>query len=91
MMIDRLGARPLVITWPIGTESNFKGIVDLVEMKALIWHEEQLGAKFDEVEIPADLKDKAKELHTHLVEMAVEEDEALLEAYLTARCRAPGI
>ena len=85
MMIDRLGARPLVIAWPIGTEANFKGIVDLVEMKGLIWHEEQLGAKFDEVEIPADLVDKAKELHIHLVEMAVEEDEALLEAYLEGK------
>ena len=58
-MIDRLGTRPLVLTWPIGAEAEFKGIVDLVRMKALIWHEEQLGAKFDEVEIPADLKDKA--------------------------------
>ena len=85
MMIDRLGTRPLVITWPIGAEANFKGIVDLVSMKALIWHEEQLGAKFDEVEIPADIKDKVKELHTHLVEMAVEEDEALLEAYLDGK------
>ncbi len=85
MMIDRLGTRPLVITWPIGAEADFKGIVDLVSMKALIWHEEQLGAKFDEVEIPADLKDKAKELHTHLVEMAVEEDETLLEAYLEGK------
>ena len=74
-----------MITWPIGSEANFKGIVDLVEMKALIWHEEQLGAKFDVVEIPADLKDKAKELHTRLVEMAVEEDEALLEAYLEGK------
>jgi len=82
MMIDRLGTRPLVITWPIGTEANFKGVVDLVRMKAVIWHEEQLGAKFDEVDIPADLLDKAKELHTHLVEMAVEEDEHLLEKYL---------
>ncbi|HEY0283574.1 MAG TPA: GTP-binding protein, partial [Rhizomicrobium sp.] len=74
MMIDRLGSRPLVITWPIGAEAGFKGIVDLVTMKALIWHEEQLGAKFDEVEIPANIADKVKELHTHLVEMAVEED-----------------
>ncbi|MDE2184714.1 MAG: elongation factor G [Alphaproteobacteria bacterium] len=82
MMIDRLGARPMVIAWPVGAESDFKGIVDVVRMKALIWHEEQLGAKYDEIEIPAELKDKASELHTHLVEMAVEEDEKLLEAYL---------
>ena len=82
MMIDRLGTRPMVITWPIGTESEFKGIVDVVKMKAVIWHDEQLGAKFDEVEIPADLQDKAKELRAALVEMAVEEDDKLLEAYL---------
>src|ERR1700729_2854975 len=52
MMIDRLGTRPLVMTWPIGVESEFKGLVDVVSMKALIWHDEQLGAKFDTVEIP---------------------------------------
>ncbi len=85
MMIDRLGTKPLVITWPIGAEADFKGIVDLVRMKAYIWHDEQLGAKFDEVEIPADLLDKCKELHTHLVELAVEQDEALLEAYLDGK------
>ena len=82
MMIDRLGTRPLVLTWPIGVESEFKGLVDIVSMKAFVWHDEQLGAKFDTVEIPEDLKAKAQELHTQLVEMAVEEDEKLLEAYL---------
>jgi elongation factor G len=85
MMIDRLGARPLVLTWPIGAEAEFRGIVDIIEMKALIWHEEMLGAKFDVMEIPADLKDKCQELHTQLVEMAVEEDEKLLEAYLEGK------
>ncbi|HUO87931.1 MAG TPA: elongation factor G [Rhizomicrobium sp.] len=82
MMIDRLGTRPMVITWPLGTESDFKGIVDVVKMKALVWHDEQLGAKFDEVDIPAEYADKAKELRAQLVEMAVEEDDKLLEAYL---------
>src|SRR5580698_9764916 len=82
MMIDRLGTRPMIITWPIGTESDFKGLVDIVSMKALIWHDEQLGAKFDIVEIPEEYKAKAQELHTQLVEMSVEEDEKLLEAYL---------
>jgi elongation factor G len=82
MMIDRLGTRPLILTWPIGVESEFKGLVDIVSMKALIWHDEQLGAKFDTVEIPEEFKAKAQELHTQLVEMAVEEDEKLLEAYL---------
>jgi len=62
MMIDRLGTRPMIITWPVGLESEFKGIVDIVKMKALIWHDEQLGAKFDEIEIPAEYADKAKEV-----------------------------
>jgi len=85
MMIDRLGTKPMVITWPIGIESEFRGLVDIVRMKALIWHDEQLGARFDEVEIPADLMDKATELHTQLVETAVEQDEKLLEAYLDGK------
>src|SRR6195952_2178303 len=82
MMIDRLGTRPAIITWPIGSESEFKGIVDIVKMKALIWHDEQLGANFDEVEIPADLADKAKELRAALVDMAVEQDDDFMTAYL---------
>jgi elongation factor G len=82
MMIDRLGTKPLVLQLPIGAEADFKGIVDLVSMRALIWREEQLGARFDEVEIPAELRDQAGEYHTKLVELAVEQDEKLLEAYL---------
>jgi len=82
MMIDRLGTRPMIITWPIGSEAEFKGIVDIVKMKALIWHDEQLGAKFDEVEIPAEYADKAKELRAALVDMAVEQDDDVMTAYL---------
>jgi elongation factor G len=82
MMIDRLGTKPMVMQLPIGDEAEFKGVVDLVRMKALVWHEEQLGAKFDIVEIPADMLAKAKEYRVKLVETAVEEDEKLLEAYL---------
>jgi len=85
MMIDRLGTRPLVVQLPIGAEADFKGVVDLVEMKALIWHDEQLGAKFDTTDIPAGMADKAQEMHIKLVEMAVEEDERLLEAYLDGK------
>jgi elongation factor G len=85
MMIDRLGTRPLVIQLPIGSEQGFKGVVDLVAMKALIWKEENLGADFQESEIPADLQEKARELHTKLVDTAVEEDEKLLEAYLDGK------
>ena len=84
-MIDRLGTKPAIIAWPIGAEAEFKGIVDIVKMKALVWHEEQLGAKYDEVDVPAEYKDKAEELHTQLVEMAVEQDEKLLEAYLDGK------
>ncbi len=89
MMIDRLGTKPAVITWPIGTESDFRGLVDIVQMKALIWHDEQLGAKFDIVEIPEEYKAKAEELHTQLVEMAVDQDEKLLEAYLDGKMPTP--
>ena len=85
MMIDRLGTKPMIIAWPIGAEAEFKGIIDIVKMKALVWHEEQLGAKYDEVEIPAEYKNKAEELHTQLVELAVEQDERLLEAYLDGK------
>jgi elongation factor G len=82
MMIDRLGTRPMVIQIPVGVESGFKGVVDLIAMKALIWKEENLGADYEVTDIPDDLKEKAQELHTKLVDMAVEEDEKLLEAYL---------
>ena len=82
MMIDRLGTRPMIITWPIGGEADFKGIIDIVKMKALVWQDEQLGAKFDEVEIPAEYADKCAELRSSLVEMAVEMDDVAMEAYL---------
>jgi elongation factor G len=85
MMIERLGARPLVIQIPVGTEAGFRGVVDLVKMKALIWTEENLGADYEVIEIPAELRDKAQDLHTKLVDMAVEEDEKLLEAYLDGK------
>ncbi len=82
MMIDRLGTRPLVIQLPVGAESGFRGVVDLITMKAVLWKDENLGAEFEVVEIPADMIEKANSYHTRLVEMAVDEDEKLLEAYL---------
>jgi elongation factor G len=82
MIIDRLGAVPLVTQLPIGVESEFKGIVDLVQMKAIIWQEETLGAKFDVTDIPADMADQAADARHELVELAVEQDDAALEAYL---------
>ena len=81
-VIDRLGAKPLVMQLPIGAENSFKGIVDLVRMKGVVWGEDTLGASFRDIDIPADLVDQAKEYHDHLVEMAVELDDDALHAYL---------
>jgi len=78
----RLGIKPVVMQLPIGAESEFKGVVDLIEMNALIWHNEELGAAWDVVEIPEDLKAKAVEYRAKLVETAVEMDDAATEAYL---------
>ena len=82
MIVDRLGAVPLVTQLPIGSESEFVGVVDLLSMKAVRWLDESLGAKFEVVEIPEDLKSKSLEYRTSLVELAVEQDEEALEAYL---------
>jgi elongation factor G len=82
MIKDRLGAVPLVTQLPIGVESDFVGIVDLVRMKAAKWRDETLGAKFDEVEIPADMAELAAEYRSKLVELAVEQDDQVLEKYL---------
>jgi elongation factor G len=82
MIKDRLGARPMVLYLPIGLESDFKGLVDLVENRAIIWLEESLGAKFEYQDIPADLADAAATARMDLIEMAVEQDEEVMEAYL---------
>ncbi len=82
MMKDRLGIDPLAIQLPIGAEDNYQGHVDLVTMKAVIWDGEQLGATYQEVDIPADMADKAAEYREKLVEMAVEMDDDAMEAYL---------
>ncbi len=81
-IIDRLGATPLCLQLPIGAESDFAGVVDLVKMKAIVWDGEQLGASFSEQDIPADLQDKAAEYREKLIETAVEMDDAAMEAYL---------
>ena len=82
MIKDRLGARPAVLYLPIGIESGFKGLVDLVENRAIIWLEESLGAKFEYQEIPAELADAAATARMELIEMAVEQDDEVMEAYL---------
>ena len=81
-IVDRLGAKPIAIQLPIGAENDFKGLVDLVKMKGIIWNEEALGAKFDYVEIPADLVDQAKEYREKMIEAVVELDDDAIEAFL---------
>ena len=82
MIRERLGAKPLVLQLPIGAETEFVGVVDLIEMKALVWGGEDLGAHWDVRDIPADLQARAEEYREKLVETAVELDEAAMEAYL---------
>ena len=85
MIKERLGCKPLPLQLPIGSEAELKGVVDLVKMKGIVWQNEDLGAKFDYVEIPAELKEKALNYRKELVESAVEEDEKLMEAYLEGK------
>jgi elongation factor G len=83
MIRDRLGAKAVVLQLPIGSEEKFLGLVDLVKMKAIIWHDESLGAKFDYTDIPADLKDQADEYRVALLDAVVEMDDAVMEKYLS--------
>src|SRR6516165_2609431 len=85
MVKERLGANPVVLQLPLGIESSFKGIIDLIRLKAVVWDDESLGAKFHDEEIPADLLDQAKKYRDMLVEQAVEVDEAATEAYLEGK------
>ena len=80
-MRDILGANPVVIQVPIGAEENFKGVVDLIKMKAILWHDETMGAEYDIEDIPADLVDECDEWRNKLLEAAAEYDEALMEKY----------
>jgi elongation factor G len=83
MMVDRLGTVPLVTQLPVGLEDTFKGVVDLIKMKAIIWKDESLGAEFSYEEIPADMKAEAEEYRTRLLDIAVEADDAVMEKYLS--------
>jgi elongation factor G len=82
MIKDRLKARPSVLTLPIGMEADFKGIIDLVRMKALLWHDDSLGAKYDIVEIPEAFKEQSKEYRDKLLEDCADCDDVLAEKYL---------
>ena len=81
-MKDILGANPVPVEIPIGAEENFKGIVDLIKMKAILWHDETMGADYDEEEIPADLVDEANEWHDKMIEAASNFDDEVMELYL---------
>ncbi|MGB8275273.1 MAG: elongation factor G [Alphaproteobacteria bacterium] len=85
MIKDRLGATPAVLQLPVGVESDFAGVVDLVQMKTVIWKDEALGAEFAYGDIPADLKAQADAYHEKLVELAVEQDDAAMERYLEGK------
>ena len=80
-MKEVLGANPVSLVVPIGSEETFKGLIDLIKMKAILWHDETMGAEYEVDEIPADLKDEAEEWRGKLVESAAEFDEALMEKY----------
>ncbi|MGR4000625.1 MAG: elongation factor G [Alphaproteobacteria bacterium] len=82
MIEDRLGAHPLVLNLPIGTESNFVGVVDLLRRQAIVWLEESLGAKFEERDVPEDMKDLVELWRSKLVERVVEQEDAAMESYL---------
>jgi len=82
MVEDRLGAVPAIVQLPIGAENKFAGVIDLVKMKAIVWDEETLGAKFHEEDIPAELADIAGEYRDKLIELVVEQNDAVMEAFL---------
>ncbi|MDR3031092.1 MAG: elongation factor G [Holosporales bacterium] len=85
MIVDRLGARPVVLNFPIGVESEFAGVVDVVEMKAYVWHTEDLGAKYDVTDIPDNLKEQAESYRSKLLDIIVEADDSAMEAYLEGK------
>jgi elongation factor G len=78
----RVGGRPVCVQLPIGSENNFKGVIDLIRMKAVVWEDEGLGARYHDEEIPAELLDQAKEYREKLIEAAVELDDDVMAAYL---------
>ncbi|MDR1488354.1 MAG: elongation factor G [Holosporales bacterium] len=85
MIVDRLGAKPVVLTLPLGVESEFRGIVDIVNMKACVWTSEDLGAHYEIVEIPADMLVDAKEYHTKMLDTIAEMDDTAMEAFLDGK------
>jgi elongation factor G len=84
-IVDRLGAKPIAIQLPIGSEHQYKGLVDLVRMKGVIWNDEALGAKYEDIDIPADMRDQASEYREKLIEAAVELDDGAMTDYLEGK------
>ncbi len=84
-IVDRLGAKPVAIQLPIGAEQQFKGLIDLVRMKGVVWDDETLGASYKDIDIPADMLDQAKEYREKLIEAAVELDDAAMTDYLEGK------
>jgi elongation factor G len=84
-IVDRLGARPVAVQLPIGAEAQFKGVIDLICMVGVVWDDETLGAKYHDIEIPAELAEQAKEYREKLVEAAVELDDEVMTAYLEGK------
>ncbi len=82
MIIDRLGATPLVINLPVGAEAEYDGVIDLIKMKHIVWKGDELGAAFEYVDIPENLLEQAKEYREKLIETAIEQDDDAMEAYL---------
>jgi len=85
MIKDRLGVKPLIMQLPVGIEASFKGVVDLIKMKAVLWKEEKLGAEYEYVEIPNKLQEQAKKYRKELIETAVEQDVKLMDDYLNGK------
>src|SRR6202162_6469930 len=84
-IVDRLGAKPVAIQLPIGAEQQFRGIIDLVLMKGVVWEDEGLGAKYNDIDIPADMLDQTKEYREKMVEAAVELDDDVMAAWLDGK------
>src|SRR5271157_5898316 len=89
-IVERLKCRPVAIQLPIGAEDQFKGIVDLVDMKAVVWHDETLGAEFDVIEIPEDLAQKAREYRAKMIEAISEFDDKLMEKFIEGQAISNG-
>src|ERR1700744_5163507 len=84
-IVDRLGAKPIAVQLPIGAENNFKGIIDLVRMVGVVWDEETLGAKYNDIDIPEDMVEKAKEYREKMLEAAVESHDDAMTPYLEGK------